>query len=90
MNIGEINGVEPQYYFDANALFKYYRDEKGSLNIKRLVSMQSNPILVSSLTSLGNRLQIYSRTTILCSKSLIVFSLTNRCPELSHPIDPST
>ena len=41
--------VEPQYYFDANALFKYYQDEKGDLKIRRLVSNSQKPILVSSL-----------------------------------------
>jgi predicted nucleic acid-binding protein len=39
------------YYFDANALFKYYKDEKGSLQIRRLVAMY-RPILVSNLTLL--------------------------------------
>ncbi len=40
------------YYFDANALFKYYRDQKGSLNIRRLVSNSTKPVLLSSLTLL--------------------------------------
>jgi hypothetical protein len=31
--------VERQYYFDANALFKYYHDEKGDLKIRRLVAI---------------------------------------------------
>lgn len=44
--------VENRYYFDANALFKYYQDEKGDLKIRRLVSNASQPILVSSLTLL--------------------------------------
>jgi predicted nucleic acid-binding protein len=39
----------PRYYFDANALVKYYREEQGSLQIKRLVS-NSKPILISPLT----------------------------------------
>jgi len=39
-------------YFDANALVKYYHDEKGSLNIRRLVSNTPTPIMVSSLTIL--------------------------------------
>jgi predicted nucleic acid-binding protein len=44
--------VERQYYFDANALFKYYQDENGDLKIRRLVSNSQKPILVSSLTLL--------------------------------------
>jgi predicted nucleic acid-binding protein len=38
-----------RYYFDANALVKYYREESGSLQIKRLVS-NNKPILISPLT----------------------------------------
>jgi len=41
------NSVDYQYYFDANALFKYYQDEKGSLNIRRLVSNVSHPIFIA-------------------------------------------
>jgi predicted nucleic acid-binding protein len=44
--------VTPRYYFDANALFKYYQEELGSLKIRRLVANASDPILVSSLTVL--------------------------------------
>jgi len=40
--------VEPQYYFDANALFKYYQDEKGDLKIRRLVANAKKPVLVST------------------------------------------
>ncbi|MEZ4671271.1 MAG: type II toxin-antitoxin system VapC family toxin [Anaerolineae bacterium] len=43
------------YYFDANALYKFYRGqikgEKGSLNIRRLAST-SHPIQISPLTQL--------------------------------------
>jgi predicted nucleic acid-binding protein len=41
--------VIKKYYFDANALFKYYRDEKGSLNVRRLVS-SAKPIYISPVT----------------------------------------
>jgi predicted nucleic acid-binding protein len=45
-----MNDVASQrYYFDANALVKYYREEQGSLQIKRLVS-NAKPILISPLT----------------------------------------
>jgi predicted nucleic acid-binding protein len=38
------------YYFDANALFKFYRSEDGSMDIRRIVSNPSNQIYISSLT----------------------------------------
>lgn len=38
-----------KYYFDANALFKYYRNEEGSLNVRRLVS-SAKPIYISPVT----------------------------------------
>ncbi|EDN70372.1 conserved hypothetical protein [Beggiatoa sp. PS] len=44
--------VNSQFYFDANALFKYYHDEKGDLKIRRLVTNAHEPVLVSSLTLL--------------------------------------
>ncbi len=40
------------YYFDANALWKFYKDEQGSINIRRLVSNSSDPIIISSLTGI--------------------------------------
>ncbi len=43
---------EPNHYFDTNALVKYYHDEKGSLNVRRLVSKATKPVIVSSLTYL--------------------------------------
>ncbi|MDM8521917.1 type II toxin-antitoxin system VapC family toxin [Desulfococcaceae bacterium HSG8] len=43
---------DQRHYFDANALFKYYQDQKGSLNIRRLVSRSPKPVMVSSLTLL--------------------------------------
>lgn len=43
---------EKRYYFDANALFKRYTEEEGSLIIKRLISNSPYPILVSELTLL--------------------------------------
>ena len=51
--------TESNYYFDANALLKYYhpllkhhQDEKGILPIRRLVSNSLSPILISPITSL--------------------------------------
>ena len=38
-----------KYYFDANALFKYYRDEAGSTEVRRLVS-SAKPIYISPVT----------------------------------------
>jgi len=46
----QINNI--QYYFDANALFKYYQDEKGALKIRRLVTLAPNSVLVSQLSLL--------------------------------------
>ncbi|MDM8549319.1 type II toxin-antitoxin system VapC family toxin [Desulfobacterales bacterium HSG2] len=41
-----------RFYFDTAAVWKFYRDEEGSLNIRRLVSNLSYPVLVSPLTIL--------------------------------------
>jgi predicted nucleic acid-binding protein len=38
------------YYFDTNALWKYYQDQPGALNVRRLVSSPHALILVSPLT----------------------------------------
>jgi predicted nucleic acid-binding protein len=40
------------YYLDANALWKYYRDEVGSLNMRRLIANAPHPCLISPLTTL--------------------------------------
>jgi len=42
--------TESLHYFDANALWKYYRDEKGDVNVRRLVARSSSQILISPLT----------------------------------------
>jgi len=48
-----MNNLTPaRYYFDTNALLKYYNDEKGRLPIRRLVANSPQPILVSPLTLL--------------------------------------
>ncbi len=48
-----MNNLTPAlYYFDTNALLKYYNDEKGRLSIRRLVANSPQPILVSPLTLL--------------------------------------
>ncbi|MEK8020442.1 MAG: type II toxin-antitoxin system VapC family toxin [Candidatus Parabeggiatoa sp.] len=51
--------TESRYYFDANALLKYYhpllkqhQEEMGILQIRRLVSRSALPILISPMTSL--------------------------------------
>jgi predicted nucleic acid-binding protein len=44
----EISGVV--YYFDTNALWKFYRDQSGAVNIHRLVADSSTQVLISSLT----------------------------------------
>ncbi|SEH07491.1 type II toxin-antitoxin system VapC family toxin [Candidatus Venteria ishoeyi] len=40
------------YYFDANALFKFYHEQHGGLTIRRLVANSPTLILVSPLTVL--------------------------------------
>lgn len=47
-----MTNFQVRHYFDTNALWKFYIDQKGSLNVRRLVSNVSHPILVSSLTKL--------------------------------------
>jgi len=51
--------AEQRYYFDTNALLKYYNpllkqfsEEKGILRIRRLVANSPIPILISPMTSL--------------------------------------
>jgi predicted nucleic acid-binding protein len=51
--------AEQRYYFDTNALLKYYNpllkqfeEEEGVLRIRRLVSNSSVPILISPMSSL--------------------------------------
>jgi len=41
---------EPVYYFDTNALWKFYCDQKGDLNVRRLVARSPSQVLVSPLT----------------------------------------
>ncbi|MDM8522297.1 type II toxin-antitoxin system VapC family toxin [Desulfococcaceae bacterium HSG8] len=41
-----------RFYFDTAAVWKFYRNEEGSLNVRRLVSHLSAPVLVSPLTVL--------------------------------------
>ncbi|MDY7075645.1 MAG: type II toxin-antitoxin system VapC family toxin, partial [Chloroflexota bacterium] len=44
--------VNLSYYFDANALWKFYRDEKGDMNVRRLVARSPSQVLISPLTML--------------------------------------
>jgi predicted nucleic acid-binding protein len=39
-------------YLDANALWKYYRDEPGALAVRRLVTTQAGQVLISPMTVL--------------------------------------
>ncbi|MDM8515258.1 type II toxin-antitoxin system VapC family toxin [Desulfobacterales bacterium HSG16] len=41
-----------KYYFDTNAMFKYYRNEAESMPLRRLVAACPDPALVSQLTIL--------------------------------------
>ncbi len=40
------------YYLDTNALWKFYQDQKGDINIRRLIAKSSSQVLVSPLTLL--------------------------------------
>ncbi len=64
-----------RYYFDANALWKFYRPgrkEDGSQRIRYLVSNEADPILVSPLTLLEffGILMKYRRKRLLKSKAV--------------------
>lgn len=48
----EMTDEKSRFYFDTAAVWKFYRDEEGSLNIRRLVSYLPAPVLVSPLTVL--------------------------------------
>lgn len=43
---------ESLHYLDANALWKFYRDEPGDVHVRRLVSGSSPQILISPVTVL--------------------------------------
>jgi predicted nucleic acid-binding protein len=71
--------VEHRYYFDTNALLKYYNpwikhyhEEEGILAIRRLVSNSPAPILVSPLTSLEliGKLTYFFRQKVLKRRNL--------------------
>ncbi|MCE5211021.1 MAG: type II toxin-antitoxin system VapC family toxin [Deltaproteobacteria bacterium] len=47
-----IKSEDKRYYFDAAAFLKFYRDETGSIKIRRLVASASQQILISSVTIL--------------------------------------
>jgi hypothetical protein len=74
-----MNRAEQRYYFDTNALLKYYNpwikhfpEEKGILQIRRLVSNSLTPILVSPLTSLEliGKLTSFFRQNVLKRRTL--------------------
>lgn len=39
-----------RYYLDTNALWKFYRDEQGDLELRRLVSRSPSQVLLSPMT----------------------------------------
>jgi len=43
---------ESLHYLDANALWKFYRDQRGDVNIRRLVTGSSSQVLISPVTVL--------------------------------------
>jgi predicted nucleic acid-binding protein len=44
--------MSPSYYLDANALWKFYQDQKGDVNVRRLVASSPSQVLISPLTML--------------------------------------
>jgi len=67
---------DKRYYFDANVLFKYYKDEQGSLEIRRLVTNAHHLILVSELTLLEcfSVAMKYRRKGIFKTRKITLFS----------------
>ena len=75
--------VEQRYYFDTNALLKYYnpwikhyQEEKGILQIRRLVSNSHTAVLVSPLTTLEivGKLTYFFRQNLLKRRNLYVIT----------------
>lgn len=55
------------YYFDTNALWKFYQDQKGDMNIQRLVARSQSQVLISPLTLLeffGVLMKYYRKKSI--------------------------
>ena len=68
------NIAEQRYYFDTNALLKYYnsllkhfQEEQGILRIRRLVANSYLPILISPMTSL----ELVGKVTALFRQKLV-------------------
>jgi len=40
------------YYLDTNALWKFYQDQTGDVNVRRLVARSPSQVLISPLTML--------------------------------------
>jgi len=71
--------AEPRYYFDTNALLKYYnpllkqfQEEQGILRVRRLVANSLVPILVSPLSSLEliGKITAFFRQRLIHKKTL--------------------
>ena len=64
--------MSPSYYLDANALWKFYQDQKGDLNVRRLVARSPSQVLVSPLTMLEflGVLMKYSRKKFIKRKQV--------------------
>ena len=66
-----MSAANSRYYFDCNALWKYYRGEdegeKGLDNIEKLVSTSPHPIIISPLTQLeffGRLMKSYRQSIV--------------------------
>lgn len=71
--------AEPRYYFDTNALLKYYnpllkqfQEEQGILQVRRLVANSLVPILVSPMSSLElvGKITAFFRQHLIHKKTL--------------------
>jgi len=87
-----MNNLTPaRYYFDTNALLKYYNDEKGRLPIRRLVANSPQPILVSPLTLLechGVLMKSYRQRVLKRQKLNTLVDLLRRNTGVNHTNRP--
>jgi predicted nucleic acid-binding protein len=87
-----MNNLTPaRYYFDTNALLKYYNDEKGRLPLRRLVANSPQPILVSPLTLLechGVLMKSYRQRVLKRQKLNTLVDLLRRNTGVNHTNRP--
>jgi predicted nucleic acid-binding protein len=85
------NVPQTLYYFDTNALLKYYNDEQGRLPLRRLVANSLQPILVSPLTLLeyhGVLMKSYRQRVLKRKKLNTLVDLLRRNTGVNHTHRP--